>query len=57
MGAPIQLPGTRGLKFALVAGLTLLTTNTLFAQSVGQSDLDALKARMDQMQPRSAVTI
>jgi hypothetical protein len=45
-----QLPGIRGLKFALPAGLTLLTAETLFAQSAGQSDLDALKARMDQMQ-------
>ena len=40
----------RGLKSALAAGLTLLATNTLFGESAPQSDLDALKARMDQMQ-------
>ena len=50
MESTIQLPERHGLKFALVAGLTLLTTDALFAQSAGQSDLDALKARMDQMQ-------
>ena len=50
MDSPVQLPGIRGLKFTLVAGLTLLTTDALFAQSAGQSDLDELKARMDQMQ-------
>jgi maltoporin len=46
----IQLPELRGLKCALVAGLTLLVTDRLFAQSAGQSDVDGLKARMDQMQ-------
>lgn len=50
MDFSVQSPGTRGLKFALVAALTLLTTDTLFAQSAGQSDVDALKTRMDQMQ-------
>jgi hypothetical protein len=50
MESRIQLPGIRGLKFALAAGLTLLTAESLFAQSTGQSDIDALKARMDQMQ-------
>jgi maltoporin len=50
MYSTVQLPGMRGLKFTLVAGLTLLITDTLFAQSAGQSDVDALKARMDQMQ-------
>jgi maltoporin len=38
------------LKFTLVAGLTLLTTDALFAQSAGQSDVDALKTQMNQMQ-------
>jgi len=50
MDSPLQLPGIRGLKFTLVAGLTLLTTDALFAQSAGQSDVDALKAQMNQMQ-------
>jgi maltoporin len=38
------------LKFTLVAGLMLLTTDALFAQSAGQTDVDALKAQMNQMQ-------
>jgi maltoporin len=38
------------LKITLVAGLTLLTTDALFAQSAGQTDVDALKAQMNQMQ-------
>lgn len=38
------------MKFTLVAGLTLLTTDALFAQSAGQSDVDALKTQMNQMQ-------
>src|ERR1700730_9968711 len=50
MDSPVQLPGIRGLKFTLVAGLTLLTTDALFAQSAGQNDVDALKAQMNQMQ-------
>src|SRR5580704_12583737 len=50
MDSPVQLPGIRGLNFTLVAGLTLLTTDALFAQSAGQSDVDALKAQMNQMQ-------
>jgi maltoporin len=50
MDSPVQLPGIRGLKFTLVAGLTLLATDALFAQSAGQSDVDALKAQMNQMQ-------
>ena len=50
MDSPLQLPGIRGLKFTLVAGLTLLTTDALFAQSAGQTDVDALKAQMNQMQ-------
>ena len=40
----------RGLKVTLVAGLALLTTDALFAQSAGQSDVDALKTQMNQMQ-------
>src|ERR1700745_762018 len=50
MDSPVQLPGIRSLKFTLVAGLALLTTDALFAQSAGQSDVDALKAQMNQMQ-------
>ena len=38
------------MKFTLVAGLTLLTTDALFAQSAGQTDVDALKTQMNQMQ-------
>src|SRR5260370_2091452 len=50
MDSPVQLPGIRSLKFTLVAGLTLLTTDALFAQSADQSGVDALKTQMDQMQ-------
>jgi maltoporin len=50
MDSPVHLPGIRGVKFTLVAGLGLLTTDTLFAQSAGQSDVDALQAQMNQMQ-------
>src|SRR5580704_7439038 len=50
MDSPVQTPGIRGLKITLVAGLTLLTTDALFAQSAGQNDVDALKAQMNQMQ-------
>jgi maltoporin len=40
----------RGLKVTLVAGMALLTTDALFAQSAGQSDVDSLKTQMNQMQ-------
>ena len=50
MDSHVELRGIRSLKFTLLAGLTLLTTDALFAQGAGQSDLDELKARMDQMQ-------
>src|SRR5260370_31268339 len=50
MDSPVQLPGIRSLKFTLVAGLTLLTTDALFAQSADQSGVDALKTQMNQMQ-------
>ncbi len=50
MDSSFQWPGIRGLKYTLVAGLTLLTTDALFAQSAGQSDVDALKTQMNQMQ-------
>src|SRR5213593_3446194 len=50
MESPVGLPRCSGLKFTLVAGLALLTTDALFAQSGGQSDVDALKAQMNQMQ-------
>jgi len=43
-------PRLSGLKFTLVAGLALLTTDALFAQSAGQSDVDSLKTQMTQMQ-------
>src|SRR4029077_17762823 len=44
------LPGIRGLKITLVAGLALLTTDALFAQSADQTSTDSLKSQMDQMQ-------
>jgi len=50
MDAPIRPPRFSGLKYTLVAGLALLTTDALFAQSTGQSDVDGLKAQMNQMQ-------
>jgi maltoporin len=50
MDSPVSPPRLRGLKYTLVAGLTLLTTDALFAQSAGQSDVDALKTQMNQMQ-------
>jgi maltoporin len=50
MDSPVKLPGIRELKFTLVAGLTLLTTDALFAQNAGQTDVDALKTQMNQMQ-------
>jgi maltoporin len=43
-------PGIRGLKITLIAGLTLLTTDALLAQSADQNDVNALKAQMNQMQ-------
>jgi maltoporin len=50
MDYPVSPPRLKGLKFTLVAGLALLTTDALFAQSAGQSDVDALKTQMNQMQ-------
>jgi len=50
MDSPVSPPRLRGLKYTLVAGLALLTTDALFAQSAGQSDVDALKTQMNQMQ-------
>jgi maltoporin len=50
MDSPVGTPRFCGLKFTLVAGLALLTTDALFAQSADQSDMDALKAQMNQMQ-------
>src|SRR5438132_6830682 len=50
MDSPVFLPGIRGLKITLVAGLALLTTDALFAQSAGQNDVDSLKTQMNQMQ-------
>src|ERR1700693_3604191 len=49
MDSPVSPPRLRGLNYTLVAVLTLLTTDALFAQSAGQSDVDALKAQMNQM--------
>jgi maltoporin len=40
----------RGLKITLLAGLSLLTADALFAQSADQSSVDSLKMQMDQMQ-------
>jgi maltoporin len=50
MDSTVSKPPLGGMKFTLVAGLALLTTDALFAQSAGQSDVDALKAQMNQMQ-------
>ncbi len=50
MDYPVGPPRLKGLKITLVAGLALLTTDALFAQSAGQTDVDALKAQMNQMQ-------
>jgi maltoporin len=50
MDSPGFLPGIRGLKTTLVAGLTLLTTDALFAQSADQNGVDTLKTQMNQMQ-------
>ena len=50
MDSPVFLPGIRGLKITLVAGLALLTTDALFAQSADQSSVDSLKSQMNQMQ-------
>jgi maltoporin len=50
MDSPVRPPRMRGLKVTLVAGLALLTTDALFAQSAGQSDVDSLKTQMNQMQ-------
>jgi maltoporin len=50
MDSPVSPPRLKGLKITLVAGLALLTTDALFAQSAGQSDVDALKTQMNQMQ-------
>jgi maltoporin len=50
MDSPGFMPGIRGLKITLVAGLTLLTTDALFAQSTDQNGVDSLKTQMNQMQ-------
>jgi maltoporin len=50
MDSPVLLPGIRRLKITLVAGLALLTTDALFAQSTDQSGVDSLKSQMNQMQ-------
>jgi maltoporin len=50
MDSPVSLPGIRGLKITLVAGIALLTTDALFAQSTDQSGVDSLKTQMSQMQ-------
>jgi maltoporin len=50
MDSPVRPPRMRGLKVTLVAGIALLTTDALFAQSAGQSDVDSLKTQMNQMQ-------
>jgi len=43
-------PRLSSLKITLVAGLALLTTDALFAQSADQSGVDSLKTQMNQMQ-------
>jgi len=46
----MDFPRLSSLKITLVAGLALLTTDALFAQSAGQNEVDALKSQMNQMQ-------
>ena len=46
----MDFPRLSSLKITLVAGLALLTTDALFAQSADQSGVDSLKTQMDQMQ-------
>ena len=43
-------PRLSSLRITLVAGLALLTTDVLFAQNTDQSDVDALKTQINQMQ-------
>src|SRR6266436_6556892 len=50
MDSLIGPPRFRSLKVTLVAGLALLTTDALFAQSADQSGVDSLKSQMNQMQ-------
>jgi len=51
MDSPVGTPRFSGLKYTLVAGLALLTTDALFAQNAGQStDVSALQTQMNQMQ-------
>jgi maltoporin len=50
MHSPVSLPGIRGLKIALIAGLALLTTDALFAQSADQSSVDSIKTQISRMQ-------
>jgi len=46
----MDFPRLSSLKITLVAGLALLTTDALFAQSADQNDVNALKSQMNQMQ-------
>src|SRR5262245_39642712 len=46
----MDFPRLSSLKITLVAGLALLTTDALFAQSADQSGVDALKSQMNEMQ-------
>jgi maltoporin len=51
MRFPESIPGLQRLTLpTLAASLSLLTPGALFAQSADQSDVDALKAQMQQMQ-------
>src|SRR4051794_10804397 len=51
MRFPAPLPGLQSLSCTtLVAGLSLLTTGALFAESADQNDVAALRAQMQQMQ-------
>src|ERR1700736_2211240 len=50
MDSAVSLPGIRRLKITLVAGIALLTTDALFAQSTDQNGVDSLKTQMSQMQ-------
>src|ERR1700736_5750695 len=50
MDSPVSPPRLSGLKYTLVAGMMLLTTDALFAQSPGQSEVESLQSQMNQMQ-------
>lgn len=50
MEKPVTWPGLQILKTTLVAGISLLATDALFAQNADQADVNSIKKQMDQMQ-------